>query len=162
MKLWSETLASSIHSSGGKRQTLSFYAHDNNLLFRRKANNIISLRASITFGCTLSGLTCMCVMRFSSDELWYKRINVTRVQHLNLCTHSSSQHYTGQLKSTIIYSFYYLFTYKLFQFGGRMFQDGDLKTWTALETKLETWSEIYRNGLEMKRIRSQGHAIIFS
>ena len=104
--------------SGGKQQTLSFYAHDNNLLFRRKANNIISLRASITFGCTLSGLTCMCVMRFSSDELWYKRINVTRVQHLNLCTHSSSQHYTGHLKSAIIYSFYYLFTYKLFSVWG--------------------------------------------
>ena len=49
-----------------------------------------------------------------------------------------------------------------FQFGGRMFQDGDLKTWTTLETKLETWSEIYRNELEMKRTRSQGHAIIFS
>ena len=108
------------------------------------------------------GLTCMCVMRFSSDKLWYKQINVTRVQHLNLCTHSSYQHYTGQLKSAIIYSFYYLFTYKLFQFGGRMFQDGDLKTWTSLETKLETWSEIYRNELEMKRTRSQGHAIIFS
>ena len=64
----------------------------------RKANNIISLRASITFGCTLSGLTCMCVMRLSSDELWYEWINVTRVQHLNLRTNSSSQHYTGQLK----------------------------------------------------------------
>ena len=51
---------------------------------------------------------------------------------------------------------------KYFQFGGRMFQDGDLKTWTTLETKLGTSSEIYRNELEMKITRSQGHAIIFS
>ena len=58
------------------------------------------MRPSITFGCTLSGLTCMCVMRFSSDELCYKRINVTiRLQHLNLHTHSSSQHYTAQSSS---------------------------------------------------------------
>ena len=50
---WSETLASSIQSSGDKRQTESFYAHDNNLIFRKA--NIISLRASMTSSCTLSG-----------------------------------------------------------------------------------------------------------
>ena len=64
---WSETLVSSIQSSGDKRQTESFYAHDNNLIFRKA--NIISLRASMTSSCTLSGLTFMCVMRFSSDKL---------------------------------------------------------------------------------------------
>ena len=79
------------------------------------------MRASITFGCTLSGLTCMTSSGTSGSML-----QGCNTSTFILTPHLNITQVSWKVQLFILSIIYSRINY--FQFGGRMFQDGDLKT----------------------------------